>query len=110
MKKKRNFVIILMLVLILTVFWVIFNVYHNYVNSTISDPLSVQIIPIEGKFDDETIEQIKTRIRIEPNFELEIASIASKSTPTPTPSIEAKTNEGTKSATTSPTPIKSNNP
>lgn len=68
--KQRNLVIFLVPIFILTVLWVIFNVYHNYISSTITDPLTYQIVPIEGKFDSATIEAIKQRKRVSPSNEI----------------------------------------
>lgn len=82
--KQRNLVIILIPVFILTISWVIFNVYHNYVSSTISDPLSLHIIPIQGSFDTQTIEEIQQRKRVNPLNEI---IIQISGTPTPTPDI-----------------------
>lgn len=70
--------------LILAVVWVLFNIYHNYVNSTITDPLTHQIIPIEGSFDSATIEEIKQRKRVNPSNEI---IIEISGTPTPTPAF-----------------------
>ena len=80
--KQKDLVIILVPLLILTILWVIFNVYHNYVSSTITDPLSYQIVPIEGSFDKNTIEQVKQRNRIDPSNEI-IVEISGSPTPTP---------------------------
>lgn len=63
--KQRDIAILLIPVFILVVLWVIFNVYHNYVNSTITDPLTYQLVPIEGKFDENTINDIKARKRVD---------------------------------------------
>ncbi len=68
--KQRDFLIILIPAFILTILWVFFSIYHNYVTSTIKDPLTFQIIPIDGKFDRLTIENIKSRQRIDPLYEL----------------------------------------
>lgn len=78
-------IIILVPAFILTVLWVLFNVYHNYISSTITDPLTHQIIPIEGSFDSDTIEEIKQRKRVEPANEIVIEV---SETPTPTPQLE----------------------
>ena len=69
--KQKDILIILVSLFILTVLWVIFNIYHNYVTSTIKDPLSIQIIPIEGKFDKDTISKIKNRKRVDPLYEIQ---------------------------------------
>ena len=68
--KQKDFLIILIPALILTILWVVFSIYHNYVTSTIKDPLTFQTIPIDGKFDKLTIENIKTRQRVDPLYEL----------------------------------------
>jgi len=69
--KQRDFVIILIPLFILTVLWVIFNVYHNLVTSTIEDPLSYQIVAIEGKFDNDSLIDILGRKRVIPTYEIE---------------------------------------
>ena len=79
--RQREIVILLIPIFILTVCWVVFNVYHSYVNSTIKDPLTSQIIPIQGKFDTETISDIKERKRVDPTSEIIVSDEAS---PTPT--------------------------
>ena len=68
--KRKDFLIILIPMFILTVLWVIFNVYHNLVTSTIKAPLSHQIISIEGKFDNETLTDVMSRKRILPQNEV----------------------------------------
>lgn len=67
--KQKEFLIIVISVFSLTLLWVIFNIYHNRATSTITDPLNFQIIPIEGKFDKESIRKIKERNRVNPFFE-----------------------------------------
>ena len=68
--KQKDFLIILVPAFILTILWVVFSIYHNYVTSTIKDPLTFQTIPIDGKFDKLTIENIKNRQRVDPLYEL----------------------------------------
>lgn len=67
--KQKDFLIILIPLFILTILWVVFNIYHNHVTSTIKDPLTFQIIPIEGKFDTNSINKIKNRQRVNPLYE-----------------------------------------
>ncbi len=81
--KQKDLIILLAPLFILTILWVVFNVYHNYVTSTIKDPLSIQIIPIEGKFDTNTIEKVKSRQRINPLYEIQV-----QLTPVPSPTPE----------------------
>lgn len=84
--KQKDFLLILIPGFIITVLWVIFNIYHSHVTSTITDPLSIQIIPINGKFDTNTISKIKDRQKIEPLYEAQVSSGAVILTPTPAPS------------------------
>jgi hypothetical protein len=88
MKLQRELMIILIPALILTILWVASNVYHSYVTSTIEDPLTYQIIPIEGSFDKQTIERTKARQRVEPEYEMVVAE---KISPTPTSTRELET-------------------
>jgi hypothetical protein len=106
--KQRNLVIILIPIFVLTVLWVISNVYHSYVNSTIELPVADQIIPINGSFDTKTIEQIKTRARTSPLDEAPISGTPSQtpsSSPTPSPVNSQKSASG--SAKISPEPTQS---
>lgn len=93
--KQREFAIILVPAFILTVLWVLFNVYHNYFTSTIQDPLTYQIIPIEGKFDINTINEVKQRKRVNPSNEIIIVN-TDNLTPTPAPDLTSE--EATDSA------------
>lgn len=84
--KQRDILIILVPMFILTVLWVMFTIYHNYTTSTIKDPLSIQIIPIKGTFDIKTLQQLKQRQNINPNYE----SVSTESV-SPTPEVAAPT-------------------
>ena len=99
--KQKDLLIILVPLFVLTVLWVVFNIYHNYVTSTIKDPLSIQIIPIEGKFDTNTVNKIKSRKRVDPLYEVQ-AQISDIPAPTEEP-------EGSESAEVSPTEIPEEN-
>lgn len=85
--KQKELLIILIPMFLVTVLWVIFNIYHNHVSSTITDPLTLQIIPIDGEFNITSLESIKDRKRIEP---LSIAPITENGdiSPIPSPTIE----------------------
>lgn len=86
--KQKDFLMILVPLFILTILWVVFNIYHNYVTSTIKDPLSIQITPIEGKFDTNTINKIKDRKRVNPLYEIEVNISGA-----PTPEISSESAE-----------------
>jgi len=79
--KKNDILLILIPLSLFVLTWIGFSVYHNIVTSTISQPLSVQIIPIIPTFDTNTINNLKTRENIPPIYELSV--------PTPTPGINA---------------------
>lgn len=85
--KQKELVIFLVPMFLITVLWVIFNIYHNHVSSTITDPLTLQIIPIDGKFNRTSLESIKDRKRIEPLFVAPVTEDEDIS-PTPSPAIE----------------------
>ena len=82
--KQKNLLLILASLFILTILWVMFTIYHNFTTSTIEDPLSIQIIPINGTFDLKTLNALKKRQTIEPVYEF--TGQASESlAPSPTP-------------------------
>lgn len=70
--KQKDFLIILIPAFLLSILWVVFSIYHNLTTSTIKDPLTFQIIPIEGKFDTETINKLKEKQRINPLFDIAV--------------------------------------
>lgn len=72
--------------------WIGFSIYHNIVTSTISEPLTMQIIPISPNFDTNTINNLKKRNNVSPLYQLggtvenEVVPTASPTaTITPTP-------------------------
>jgi hypothetical protein len=102
MINQKKLAILLVPVLILTVLWVIFNIYHNHVTSTVKAPLNQQIAPIEGTFNTETIDKIKERRRVEPINEIATPEQEEETlSPSPTPEI-AEEETGTESAETEP--------
>lgn len=95
--KQKELLTILVPLFILTILWVLFNIYHNHVTSTIKDPLNIQIIPIEGNFDNETINKIKDRQRIDPLYEIQNQA---DENPTPTTTIRQNSKPASNSAET----------
>lgn len=66
--------------------WIGSNIYNAYVTSTIDDTLQLQIIPIKGKFDVDTIEDLKNRRTILPDYKESFASLEAEiinTSPTP---------------------------
>jgi len=68
--KQKDFTIVLISLFILTILWVVFSLYHNYITSTIKDPLSYQIISIEGKFEKDTLNELLKRKKVTPLYTL----------------------------------------
>lgn len=66
--------------------WIAFSLYHVYVTTTISEDLQMQITPIDGTFDTDTINLLKSRTEILPIFEGDQTPQASgPAAPSPTP-------------------------
>lgn len=78
--KQKDLLLILGSICVMTVAWIIFNVYHLSVSSTIPDIVATQVKPISSDFDLKTVEELKKRQKVNPNFTLQ-----SLLTPTPTP-------------------------
>lgn len=69
--KQRDILLILISVFIVTIAWIAFNVIHNSTTSTISENLTLQIIPIVPNFDNKAIEKLKARQTITPLYQFE---------------------------------------
>ena len=101
---------------ILTAAWVGFSIYHNWVTTTISETLQVQIQPIDPNFDQDTLQKLKNRQPIAPIYESKTApTLPPETTPTvsrppavtPTTSLDEAPNEdntGTQPPTSVPSP------
>lgn len=67
--KQKDILLLVVPTFILVVAWIVFSIYHNWGTSTIPEALNIQITPIEGKFDKETIDNLKKREKVLPVFE-----------------------------------------
>jgi len=76
--------------------WIGFNIWHDAVTSTISNDLQIQIIPINPDFDSDTIQKLKTRQNVSPQYELEGAKTEASPTNSPAASPGENSNNGTK--------------
>lgn len=94
--KQKDLLLLLIPFFLMVIAWVIFNIYHSSVTSTISDTLNIQIAPINPTFDKKAIEAIKNRENIQPIYDLSNSSLA---TPRPTPT-SSQTPEGSPSGAT----------
>jgi hypothetical protein len=77
--KRKDVLIILVLLFIFVVAWIGGNIYHSIATSTISDTEDRDISPIEPSFDIKTVGKLRLRQKINPSFEL------GDILPTPTP-------------------------
>lgn len=101
MKKKkfnlqRDFTFLTFSMFLVVFLWIISNIYDIYVKSTIDKTLQIQITPISNSFDLVTLENLKNRAVIQPNYieeysseEAEIALTKPPVRPTPSTELEA---------------------
>ncbi len=92
--KRKDILIILIPSLIVVILWVIFSVFHNYINSTIPNDINMQILSINPDFDTDTINKIKSRSTIDPIYTFEQSTVDEASldeNPSPTPSVNPPT-------------------
>lgn len=82
-QKQRHHDILFVLIssFIVVVAWIGSNIYHIYITSTISEEVQLQLTPIVGTFDTETLQKLKSREEINPKFEKDQAASASAPTP-----------------------------
>ncbi len=88
--KRKDALIILIPSLIVAILWVVFSVYHNYINSTIPNDINMQILSINPDFDTNTINQIKSRKTVLPIYTIEGSKTSNEDSdqqPSPTPTI-----------------------
>lgn len=69
MFKQKETLIILWMTFLTVVVWIGLSIYHIWVTSTISDIDAASILPINPKFDNATINKLKTREIIEPLYQ-----------------------------------------
>ena len=88
--KQKDLMLLLVPSFIMVAAWVIFNIYHSSVSSTISENLNMQIIPINPTFNMQEIDAIKKRMSVSPSYELSAAPSPQATLPqVPTPSLIA---------------------
>lgn len=67
-KIEKDLLFISLSMFLVVAVWIAINVYDAYVTTTIDETLKLQIVPINGKFDIDTIANIKKRQFVEPDF------------------------------------------
>ena len=71
---KKDILIIIILFFVSTFIWIGSNIYHTSVSSTISEDTSKEIAPINSNFDTGTINELKSRGKILPIYDLQSPS------------------------------------
>jgi cytoskeletal protein RodZ len=74
--RKNDILVILIPTLLIVVLWVIFNIYHSFVTTTIPRTVDASIQPINPDFDQKSITDIKSRYEVSPSYELSGENIA----------------------------------
>ena len=68
--KYKDIIILLVSAVFLVIAWIIFNIYHNSVISTTPEDLKKEIVPISPTFDQSIIDELKSRAKISPIYDL----------------------------------------
>lgn len=102
--KRKDIIFLTTATLALVLSWMLFNIYHASVSSTITPVQNIQIKPINPTFDTKIVEKLKKREKVSPIFEVEKGAQEQISTPSV---ILSSPNISSPSATPTPntTPI-----
>jgi hypothetical protein len=73
---QKDLVFLTSSLFIIVCLWIALSVYDAFVTSTINETLQTQIVPINGKFDVLTIEKIRNRMNIVPDYSLPQSSVS----------------------------------
>ena len=89
---------------IVVVAWIGFNLYHIWVTSTVSPDVQVELTPIDPDFDPVTIQQLKSRENIAPQYQMQIKSATTQTTEpndtlSPTPIVSGTPDTSTQNET-----------
>lgn len=68
--KQQDLLFLFGSVVSLVVVWILFNLYHNSVTTTVSKEVQIKIDPIAPDFDTQTIQSLKTRLKVSPIFDI----------------------------------------
>jgi hypothetical protein len=92
--KQKNITTIIVLLFILTIIWIGGSFWYSAKTSTISDDINKDIAPIDPNFDIKTIDELRSREKIIPMYDLETTTSAPITTisasPTPVASQGGK--------------------
>lgn len=62
MKRQKDFLILAILTLLTVIAWIVFDVYHSYVVSTITPAMERKIKPFDPEIDVQVIQSLKEKI------------------------------------------------
>lgn len=82
--REKDIILLVVPLFFLALLWIGYSVYINSVSSTIPENINVQIAPIDGNFDEKTINELKGRQNLLPVFDSATGS----------PEAEVATEEG----------------
>ncbi len=71
---QKDLTILSFSLFVVVTLWIAFTIHGIYVTSTISDTLQIQIVPIKGVFDESSIEIIKNRTPIIPDYSASVSA------------------------------------
>lgn len=83
--KQKDILFLLLSSTFLAVVWIIFTIIHTSLTSTISSTVNQQIQPIDGTFDNKTIQTLQKRTPITPQIQIQATDVTPTPTPSPTP-------------------------
>jgi hypothetical protein len=84
---QKDIVLLTFSMFIIVCLWVGFNIYDTYATSTIDKTLLENIVPINGRFDTASIEKLRARHIIQPDYTSPFASLSAQKRITPTPEV-----------------------
>lgn len=86
--KQRDILYILISSLVVVIFWIVSNIVHIWATTTVSEELQLQLTPINGTFDTDTLNKLKSRAHVTPQYERQTKSGDSQAIlPTPTEAL-----------------------
>lgn len=67
--KRSEALFLLISVSILVFAWIVFNIHHSSITSTIPEDVNKQIVPLNPQFDTKTLGELKKRNKVTPILE-----------------------------------------
>jgi hypothetical protein len=99
-KIQKDILFIFISSFVVVVAWIGFNIYHIYATSTVSQDIQMQLTPIDPVFDPLTMQQLKNRESIVPQYKMQQSKTATVSTTAPDQTSSTPAVSGIPDATT----------